>query len=317
MDSRHHRRTCAKVWYIEEGVEEAFKLRKEKTHFGLIKVPWIEGRVNSLALSRASQDINQLSEIRDRSPVSTRNSSKGSLLKETFTVFSAVKASLPLASVRQAILDGEVLQKTAFHTRRTIWNALKHRYLGVCEDWIGRSLAASTEEGIQSPAFLSLAYLYYALRDRLIFDFVTGPISDRWQRQTTSVDRSDYLTFLDLEAETFPEIKKWRESTVKKLAGNTLSSLRDFGLLRGTQTKHIRRVTVAPETVFHLLAILTAEGLEGKAVLEAPDWRLFLWSEAEVSNALGELAQMNWIRFERVRRTVILQMIRVPEVSYE
>lgn len=267
-------------------------------------------------LFNSSQGMAMLRLIRDRSAVSTRVSSKGALLKETFTVFSAVRTGLPLANVRQAILDAEVLQKSAFHTRRTIWNALKHRYLGVGSDWIGMSLAASTKEGTQSPDYLSLAYLYFALRDRLIFDFVTGPIWDRWQRQATSVDSAEYLTFLDQQAETFPELKKWRESTLKKLASNTLSSLRDFGLLQGTQTKHIRRVTVAPETVFHLLAILTAEGLEGKAILEAPDWRLFLWSEAEISNALKELAQMNWVRFERGGRTVILQMIRVPEVSY-
>jgi hypothetical protein len=267
-------------------------------------------------LFNSSQGMAMLRQIRDRSAVSTRVSSKGALLKETFTVFSSVRTGLPLANVRQAILDAEVLQKTAFHTRRTIWNALKHRYLGVGSDWIGMSLAASTKEGTQSPEYLSLAYLYFALRDRLIFDFVTGPIWDRWHRQATSVDRADYLIFLDQQAETYPEIKKWHESTLKKLAGNTFSSLRDFGLLKGTKIKHIRRVTVAPETVFHLLAILTAEGLEGKAVLEAPDWRLFLWSEAEISNALKELAQMNWVRFERGGRTVILQLIRVPEVSY-
>jgi hypothetical protein len=272
-------------------------------------------RMDSAAQRHATQDVGQLREIRDRSAASTRNTSKGALLKEAFTVFSAVRAGLPLANVRQAIMNGEVLQKTAFHTKRTIWNALKHRYLGVGADWIGRSLAASTKEGLQSPDYLSLAYLYFALRDRLIFDFVTGPIWDRWRRQSTSVDRADYLSFLDQQAETFSEVKKWHESTRKKLAGNTLSSLRDFGLLKGTQRKQIRRVTVAPETVFHLLAILTAEGLEGRAILEAPDWGLFLWSETEVSNALGELAQMNWIRFERGGRTVILQMIRVPEVS--
>ncbi len=268
-------------------------------------------------LFNSSQGMGMLRQIRDRSAVSTRNTSKGALLKESFSVFSAARAGLPLAKVRHAIMNGEVLQKTAFHTRRTIWNALKHRYLAVCADWIGLSLATSTKEGLQSPDYLSLAYLYFAIRDRLIFDFVTGPIWDRWQRQSTSVDRADYLSFLDQQAEKFPKLKRWHESTRKKLAGNTLSSLRDFGLLKGTQRKQIRRVTVAPETVFHLLAILTAEGLEGRAILEAPDWRLFLWSEAEVSNALGELAQMNWIRFERGGRTVILQMIRMPEVSYE
>ena len=286
------------------------KENEEASHGG-----WNE--LNPGGITSTLNGVGQLHEIRDRSTVSTRNTSKGALLKETYAVFSAVRTGLPLTKVREAILNGEVLKKTAFETRRKIWNALKHRYLSVCPDWIGSSLAIATKEGSQSPEYLSLAYLYFAIRDRLVFDFVTGPVWDNWQRQSTSLNRGDYLAFLDQQADNSSEIKKWHESSRKKLAGNTLSSLRDFGLLRGTQKKQIRRMTVAPETVFHLLTLLNAEGLEGRAILQAQDWRLFLWSETEVLNALGELAQMNWVRFEKSGRTVILQLIRVPEVSYE
>ena len=44
------------------------------------------------------------------------------------------------------------------------------------------------------------------------------------------------------------------------------------------------------------LSFLPAEGLEGGPVVEAPDWRLFLWSGSEVAHALGELSQKRWIR---------------------
>ncbi|MBI3303243.1 MAG: DUF1819 family protein, partial [Deltaproteobacteria bacterium] len=202
------------------------------------------------------------------------------MVKETYAVFSAVHAGMPLSDVRQAILNGEVFQKTSYETRRKIWNALHHRYLSVCSEWIGQALAAATREGRQSPEYLSFVYLYFALRDRLTFDFVTGPVWEKWIQKVTVLEQRDFLAFLEQQAERFPQIKKWRESTRHRLASANLTALRDFGVLKGVKKKRIQRPLIAAETVFHLLSILSAEGLEGRALIEAPDWRLFLWSEA-------------------------------------
>ena len=119
---------------------------------------------------------------------------------------------------------------------------------------------------------------------------------------------------MDERAESEPQIRKWRESTRKKVAQSTIVALRDFGLLHGKHHKQIQKPSIAPEAVFHLLCILVAEGLEGRSILEAPDWRLFLSSESEVAQALGGLSQKGWIRFESSGRTVMLELLRQPEV---
>jgi|SRR5712692_2271930 len=259
------------------------------------------------------QDLRALSQIRDSSPASSRNTSKGALVKETYAVFSAVHAGMPLSDVRQAILNAEVFQKTSYETRRKIWNALHHRYLLVCSEWIGQALAAATREGRQSPEYLSLVYFYFALRDRLTFDFVTGPLWEKWTQKVTVLEQRDFLAFLEQQAERFPQIKKWRESTRHRLASANLTALRDFGVLKGVKKKRIQRPLIAAETVFHLLSLLSAEGLEGRALIEARDWRLFLWSEADIAYALTELGQKGWIRFEKAGRTVLLQILRGSE----
>lgn len=258
-----------------------------------------------------------LAQIRDISPCSARNSSKGALVNETFAVFSAVRKGLPLDSLRQAILHGEIFLKTSYETRKSIWKLLRYRYLSICPEWISSSLASATENGIHTADFLSLAYLYYALRDRLTYEFIVGPVWEKWQSGITSIDRNDFLLFLNQISEEQPQIKKWRESTRKKLASNALSAMRDFGLLKGTRIKHIQRPTISLETVYSLVCILFAEDREGKAIIEAPEWHLFLWKEADISNALVHLAQKKWIRFEKGGHTVILQLIRLPETYHE
>jgi hypothetical protein len=256
-----------------------------------------------------------MSGARDRSPFSARNTSKGALVDEAHAVFSAIHEGLTVGEARIAIRDGEILRKPSYETRQRILDSLTHRYFWPEGEWSIQSLAKATEAGARSPEFLSLAYLYYALRDRFTFEFIAGPVWERWRNRSTNITQADVLQFLEHQGAEEPQVRKWRESTRAKLASNTLTALREFGLLRGIYSKQIQKPVIAPETTFHLLCILLAEGQDGRSIVEARDWRLFLWSESEVAQALGELSQKRWIRFEKSGRTVILELLRKPGES--
>jgi hypothetical protein len=260
----------------------------------------------------SNQTVTDLGGSRDRPPLSSRNSSKGALVQEAHVVFQAISKGMAVAEARAAIRDGALLQSASYETRQRILDSLTHRYFWAGADWSVRALAQASQAGAKSPSFVSLAYLYYALRDRLTFEFVVGPIWEKWRNRSTAVTQGDFQRFLEGQEDREPQIKKWRESTRVKLGQSILAGLRDFGLLRGVQRKQIQKPTIAPETTFHLLCILLAEGLDGRSIVEARDWRLFLWSEAEVAQALGELSQKRWIRFERSGRTAMLELIRQP-----
>jgi hypothetical protein len=267
----------------------------------------------SLYTKEIENSLSALRSIRDEGPLSSRNSSKGSLLKEAFTAFSAVREGLQFQDLKRTLLEGGLLFGSAYETRRTIWRFLQYRYLSIAPRWIGHAMADATERGLRSSEFVSLAYLYFALRDRLAFDFITGPVWEKWQRRETSLSSTDFLLFMEKKAILHPEIKTWRDITRNRLASSNLAALRDFGLLRGIKKKDIQRPSVAHETVFHLVCLLLAEGRHGRAIIEAPDWRLFLWTEGEVVAAIGVLAQRRWVNFEKGGRAVILDLIRLPE----
>jgi hypothetical protein len=262
-----------------------------------------------------NQSLADLSRVRDRLPFSSRNTSKGALVEEAHAVLSAINEGLTVGEARIAIRDGKILRKPSYETRQRILDSLTHRYFWPEGEWSVQSLAKATEAGAKSPVFLSLAYLYYVLRDRFTFEFVVGPVWERWQNRSTTITQADLLQFLEQQAAEEPKVKKWRESTRAKLASNTLTALREFGLLRGIYSKQIQKPVIAPETTFHLLCILLAEGQDGRSIVEALDWRLFLWSESEVAQALGGLSQKRWIRFEKSGRTVMLELLRQPGES--
>ncbi len=254
------------------------------------------------------------SPFRDTLPhYSARHTSAGALVKEAYLVFKAINDGMSVPEVRVAVLDGSLIPKKSFETRRTLWRALHRRYFADMPPWVVTELTKAAAAGNPStPHFLSLLYLHFALRDRLIFDFVTGPLWDKWCSGVTHVNRGEVLGFLDAAAETCPEIRRWHESSRKKVASNVLSSLRDFGLLRGVQHKHIQKPSIPKETAYHLFLILTAEDLKGRAVMEALAWRLFLWSENDVGVALLELSQQGRLRYERAGQTVILEAKEFP-----
>jgi hypothetical protein len=254
--------------------------------------------------------------VRDIGEFSSRNTTKGALLKEAFHLFNDMHVhGVSPAELREKALHGQMFPRASYENRQRIWDSIKHRYFAPGDTCAPPALAAATTRGADSPDFISLAYLYFALRDRLTFELVTRLIWQRWCARSLTMSSADVLQFLEDGSEQHPATKKWMPSTRTRLARSVLAALRDFGVLRGVYTKQIRRPVVSPETVFHLLRVLLAEGHHGRAVIEAPDWRLFLWSEDDTAKALADLAQRRWIRFERGGRTVILELIRSAEVG--
>jgi len=248
---------------------------------------------------------------RDVGPMSTRNTSKGALITEAHAVFRSAASGAPVEDLRHACLTGTILRQRARETRRHIWDALHWRFfIWSPPRWVLADLADAARGDSTAPRFASLLYLHYARRDRLTFDFVTDRLWSLWKNRSLEVSRNDVLDFLASSEAQNPQIKGWRETSRKKLAGNVLSALRDFGLLKGVQRKLIQQPLLPPEVALHLCRLLHGEGLRGRAVLEARDWRLFLREPHDIAAVFGQLAQQGRLRFERSGKTVVLE---VPE----
>jgi hypothetical protein len=256
----------------------------------------------------SSETLSDLRKVRDQPPLSSRLTMAGALIHETYQLFQAFPRLSDLDELREAIIGRDLLHKNSFNRRRIMWIALHHRYMTPAPRWVGGALAQAATYGNQSPEYLSLAYLYFALRDRLTFLFVTGLIWPMWQAGNTRLTHRDAMSFIRDQADEDQKANAWSETTKKRLVSSLLASLRDFGLLKGTATKTIQRPPAALETAYHLLCVLWAEGKRGRETINAPDWRLFLWSEIDIVQALTQLDQQGRVQFEKSGQTVILRL---------
>jgi len=256
-------------------------------------------------------EFNDLTQIRQNGKYSSTNLIRGSMINEMFVIFSEYLKNNDQKILRDRVMIDNIIHKNSFHQRQNVWWIFDQRYLS-CPSWIVENIAGSTKNGIQSQDFVSLAYLYYMFCERLAYDFVTEFMWPRWQNKSTSVGKNEVFQFFVDKSKEIPAINQWSETTKNRCSSFLLKSLKDFGVLKGTVNKSIQRPSISPETAYHLLCILMAEGYDGQALITAKDWRLFLWNDVDVIDALNRMAMKQWIRFERSGPTTILELVRMP-----
>ncbi|MDY0059355.1 MAG: DUF1819 family protein [Myxococcota bacterium] len=249
-----------------------------------------------------------------RGPYAARNII-GPLLRETGLLFEALAQGRSVEEAHRAAMDGSLFPQRSRSSRKRFWSALHARYLVDQPGWAMQELVTRVGADPSSPESIGLLFLYFSLRDRISFEFVTGPLWGRWSASQGQVTPEAVLEFLDEIGEQGQSSHPWTEATRAKIASALLTSLRDFGLLRGARKKILCRPPLPLPTVEHLLRLMTAAGAKGRQVLEDPAWRLFLRTPAEVAHLLSQLAVEQRIRFEKVGRTVVLETPATWETS--
>ncbi len=212
-------------------------------------------------------------------------SSKTSLLEET-RLFLLTYARLgDLETTRQALVNGGLPQRS-HATRATIVNIVQLRLTRWNPPvWVLDDLIAFAQDGHHAE-FQAAMLLHTTRQDHLLYDFVQQIVVQRWFAGERQFIRADVQRFLDSVQLAHPEVDKWSHSTREKLSRNVLTTLRDFGLLQGTASKHIVEPIVPLVVIQHLILLLQKEGIPPDQIAHHPDWQLWLWDAARAQKAI-------------------------------
>ncbi|MFH1147488.1 MAG: BrxA family protein [Pseudomonadota bacterium] len=247
--------------------------------------------------------------IREHSQYILRNTIRAGCIHESWLFFNEMAKGAGSEEVRHALVDGKLLGKYAYSTRTALWKIFRTRYLNISDPWVLSELISASRHGPESPEFVSLLYLYFVLRDKLAFDFVVDVIWEKWLNHDLAIGSGDCSRFYSRLSEENDSLRKITAESKGKLIRNTVSTLKNFGLVTRERHRSISRPAVALRTAFHLVRLLKLEGLSGKGVVDARDWRLFLWDKSDISRSLNRLAQEQWIRYEGSGQVIILELI--------
>jgi hypothetical protein len=133
----------------------------------------------------------------------------------------------------------------------------------------------------------------------LLQDTTTECVYPRYAEGFSGIDKSVVQQYFDEVSAAHPEIAEWSPQTRDKVVSNTLTVLRDFGLLEGTQRKTFCRLYVPSAAFVYVLYRLAGDGLTApRQVLEARDWRLFFLEQPDVVLLLDEASAAGHCTFK-------------------
>lgn len=246
--------------------------------------------------------------IREHDRYSFRNTIRAGCIHECWLFLNELSKDVNGEKVRRDLADGVLLGKYARSTRMALWKIFRTRYFNISCPWVRSELILASQYGPESPEFVSLLYLYFILRDKLAFEFVVEAVWTKWLAHDLTIgseDSSRFFMKLSQKNDSLPQITAESKG---KLIRNTVSTLQDFGLVTGTKHRTISRPPVVPRTAFHLVRLLNNEGFSGKEIIEAKEWRIFLWDQQDVARMLTKLSHEKWIRYEKSGNIVNLEI---------
>ncbi|MCB0052275.1 MAG: DUF1819 family protein [Caldilinea sp.] len=245
------------------------------------------------ALHVALQDDPQW---RAAGPYTATSIATAGLLAETqvfLEVYAAAKGTpAERAEATRLALVGGALAQRSRATRVTVTRRIMER-LTRWEPpaWVLEDLIAAARQP-KLDTLKALLLVHVCRQDVLLYAVAQGVVRARWLAGERSVEAVDVQRFFYTEQATHPEIEEWSHATRNRLASNTLSTLRDFGLLRGASRKEITPPIVPDDATAHVQRLLRAEGIAASEIPFHPDWSLWLWTPTETTTQLDRLPTM-------------------------
>lgn len=163
---------------------------------------------------------------------------------------------------------------------------------------IGIMLVKLSQAGAPAQWLDSLLYFFSAQNDRTLRDVVLQVVAERQAAGFQSIDTDHVLRRLRQWISEGATTSAWGEETQKRVARNSLATLRDFGVLQGKANKRLAPVYL-PLQAFVLIARWLDRQLHaGQRVLHSEDWQLFFLPVAGVERFFIEAHQEHLLHYQ-------------------
>jgi hypothetical protein len=234
---------------------------------------------------------------------------KGAFVSDTKTVLRKIDAGLHPDQVRRSVIEDDLLDHRTRHSRSTVWKEIFRRYISDRDPQHVATLARMVAH-CPNPAAVDLVLFYeYCQVDALLYDLTACCTYDLYQNARAAIDRVDVNEWLSRQEADHPEIAGWSPATRGRLTAGYLSTIRDFGLVRGAKQKEFHKMYVPREAFVYALCHQKDRGLQGKSLIHSTDWRLFLLSESEVIFLLEDAANGGFIHFRHAGNVYDLRFV--------
>lgn len=171
----------------------------------------------------------------------------------------------------------------------------RQRYLKDSE--VLKALVALVRGGMPAESLDRILYFQAARFDFLLHDLVTEVLNDWSVRSDRGVHPWEVHNWVEKQVEAGKTERPWSPAVQLRVVQGLLSALRDFGILSGSVKKQLAYPYLPLDAFAFVAYQLHREGISGKALLQDPEWRLFLFPEGTVERFFLEAHQEGLLQY--------------------
>lgn len=219
----------------------------------------------------------------------------GALLGDTKTLLAHWDTSASVTENLDRLRRENVFGKSSRSRVEDILAVFRQRYLE--EPEVTRALVLLAQRQLPAASLDRVLYYHAALSDRLLHDVVTEILVPMAAEGLRDVHPNDIQKRLGEWVAAGLTTASWSEGTILRVTQGLLSTLRDFGVLRGAVNKRIGPAYMPVRAFAHVAFHLKQRQPSGERLLEHPDWRLFFMDRNAVELGLVEANQHGLLEY--------------------
>ena len=141
--------------------------------------------------------------------------------------------------------------------------------------------------------------LWHMTRDEfLVRDFLANWLFPQFRAGALRIRAEEIYPYLQGLYERGVVTKPWSHSTLTRLASGLLKIAMEFGLMKGVAVREFTPYHMPEKAFVYLLHAIAESQPNARAIVDSPDWRMFLMSVDEVERELFRLHQFHKLHYE-------------------
>lgn len=233
--------------------------------------------------------------LRPSAPYTSKIIKAGALIGDTKTLLSHWDVDSSADENLNRVRRDNVFGKASRSRVEDILAIFRQRYL--TEKSVTKALVTLVCKKFPAAALERVLYFHAARADQLLHDVVTEIFLPLQERGLIDVNVPEFKRTLAKWVDEGKMTSRWSESTVVHAAQGLLSTLRDFGVLRGAVNKKIAPPYLPVESFAYIVFYLKQHQPSGAKLIELPYWKLFFLRREGVERFLFEAHQRDLLEY--------------------
>ncbi|MEC5211128.1 hypothetical protein RCH20_002210 [Psychrobacter sp. PL15] len=178
------------------------------------------------------------------------------LITETRVIAESLLKKLPEDELRYLIVEQNILQKKSDKTSSRYASAIRKRIEGLGDEFM-QSLLTATDR-----AYIQLLLVAVMINSPIVEDFMRLSLAEAKRTYKPNLPRDAWSEFIDTQVLKYPDLRRYSESTIKKLGSNVIKILVDSDYLSDSRKREIYPVYLLPEVKEWLLRLNRGDLIE-------------------------------------------------------